>query len=207
MKKLLIIAALCCVVMLIPAKASAQTFRYGPTIGVNMTDLIFKQDLVTVDQSVGFHAGVQGELMFPGIGFGIDIGLMYTQRGATVNLGEKEIWSSLGYTNPRVYLHYAEIPINLRFKWTRMNGLEDYIAPYVFGGPTFSILAGHSDLDAFKYAGVDLGLQAGLGFELFRRWQIQASYTWGMTYALKTKLLDDFSARSRTWSLRLTYMF
>lgn len=205
MKKLLILAA-CALYLLVPAKAQAQ-FRYGPTAGVDLTTLTFKQDLISVDQSVGYQAGVQGELMFPGIGFGIDIGLMYTQRGATVNLGEKEIWSSLGYTDPRAYLHYAEIPVNLRFKWTRMSGLEEYIAPFVFGGPTFSILAAHSDVKAFKYAGADLGVQAGIGFELFRHWQIQASYTWGMTYALKTELLDNFSARNKTWSVRLTYLF
>ena len=40
-----------------------------------------------------------------------------------------------------------------------------------------------------------------------RRWQIQGSYTWGMTYALKTKLLDDFSAQNRTWSIRAIYFF
>lgn len=203
MKKII---ALIAFVAVFAATASAE-FRYGPTVGVDMTTLKFKQDLISVDQSVGFQAGVQGEMMFPGIGFGVDIGLLYVQRGARVNLGEKLIWSSLGYTDPRVYLHYVEIPINLRFKWTRMNGLEDYVAPYVFGGPTLSLLAGHSSIDAFDYAGGDLGLQAGIGFEIMRRWQVQGSYNWGMTYALKTSLLDDFSARNRTWTVRVTYFF
>lgn len=54
--------------------ASAQ-FRYGPMVGVNVTDLKFKQDLITVDKSVGFSAGLATELMFPGIGFGVDAGL------------------------------------------------------------------------------------------------------------------------------------
>jgi hypothetical protein len=88
-----------------------------------------------------------------------------------------------------------------------MQGLEDYVAPYVFGGPTISFLAAHSSVDAYSYAGGELGLQAGLGFEIYKNWQVQASYTWGMTYALKTKLLDDFSARNRTWSVRVTYLF
>jgi hypothetical protein len=206
MKKILtiLVVAIASVGMASVAKAE---FRYGPTLGVDFTTLKFKQDLITIDSSTGFQAGVQGEAMFPGIGFGIDIGLMYTQRGATVNLGEKEVWSSVGYTNPRTYLHYVEVPINLRFKWTRMQGLEDYVAPYVFGGPTISFLAAHSSVDAYSYAGGELGLQAGLGFEIYKNWQVQASYTWGMTYALKTKLLDDFSARNRTWSVRVTYLF
>lgn len=186
--------------------ASAQ-FRYGPVAGPTLTDLVFKQDLVTVDRCVGATAGVQGELMFPGIGFGIDIGLLYNQMGAKVNLGEREVWSSLGYGNERVWLHYIQIPLHLRFKYTRLNGLEEKIAPLIFGGPDFTILAAHGGCDAFDYAGGELGITAGAGVELWRNWQVTASYTWGMTYALKTKLLDDFSARNRHWTLRVAYLF
>lgn len=205
MKKIVLIAALI-IALIVPSTSKAE-FRYGPTAGVDLTTLHFKQDLFDVDQQVGFQAGVQGEMMFPGIGFGIDIALMYTQRGARLHLDQREIWASDGYKDPRAYLHYVELPINLRFKWTRMNGLEDYVAPFIFGGPTFSFLAGHSDIKALKYAGLDLGVQAGLGFEILRRWQVQGSYTWGMTYATKTVKLDDFSARNRTWSVRVTYFF
>lgn len=185
---------------------SAQ-FRYGPMVGLTVTDLKFKQDLISVDKSVGFSAGVATELMFPGIGFGVDAGLFYEQRGATLNLGEKEVWSSQGFGRERSYLHYLEIPVHLRFKWTRMNGLEDYIAPFVFGGPSFSILMGHSHVKALQYAGGDVGMTVGGGFELFRNWQVMCSYTWGLVYAEKTKLLDDFSAKNRTLNVRVVYLF
>lgn len=190
----------------VPAGLSAQ-FRWGPTVGANLTDLTFKQDLVEVDRVAGYSAGVQGEFMFPGIGFGIDLGLIYNQKGAKVNLGEKRVWSSLGYGDERAYLHYVQIPLHLRFKWTRMNGLEDIIAPFVFGGPDFTILAAHGGCEAFDYAGGELGLSVGGGIELLKRYQISFSYNWGMTYALKTKLLDNFSARNREWNIRLTYLF
>lgn len=205
MKKILFLLVAVAAIVL-PLRSNAQ-FRLGATAGVDFSTLKFKQDLITIDASTGFQTGVQGELMFPGIGFGVDVGLLYTQRGATLNLGEREIWGSQGYTDPRCYLHYIEIPLNLRFKWTRMQGLEDFVAPYVFGGPSISLLAGHSKIDALEYAFGEIGLQCGLGFEIMRRWQIQGSYTWGMTYALKTKLLDDFSAQNRTWSIRATYFF
>lgn len=188
------------------ADLSAQ-FRYGPTVGVDLTTLKFKQDLFTVDQSVGYQAGVQCEMMFPGIGFGIDFGAMYEQRGATLHLGEKKIWASEGYGTNRSYLHYLNIPFNLRFKWTRMNGLEDYIAPYVFGGPSIGVMVAHNKNKALDYTGADLGLSVGVGFEILKNWQIQGSYTWGMTYAVKTKLLDEFSAKNRTWSVRVVRYF
>lgn len=192
---------------LIGATDASAEFRYAGVAGVNLTDLVFKQDLVSVSQTVGVQAGVQGELMFPGIGFGIDIGLIYNQMGAKVNLGEKKIWASQGYGNERIYLHYIQIPLHLRFKWTRMNGLEDYIAPFVYGGPDFTIGVGHSKCHAIDFSGGELGLTAGVGAELWRRWQISGSYTWGMTYALKTKLLDNFSARNREWAVRVAYFF
>ena len=141
-------------------------FRWGPTLGAGFTTLKFKQDLIKVDNTVGPMAGVQGEMMFPGIGFGIDIGAMYSMQGARLHL-----------------------------------------APYIFGGPVFDFTIGHSKLDAMEYAGGSVGLQAGFGVELFKRWQIQGSHVWGMTYALKAVKLQDFSAREDYWTVRLTYLF
>ena len=186
--------------------ASAQ-FRYGPTAGVDLTDLSFSQKLFTVDRSVGFQAGMQGELMFPGIGFGIDFAALYSQRGATLDLSQREVWASQGATRERSYLHYLEIPVNLRFKWTRLSGLEDYVAPYVFAGPSFGFLLAHNRLTDFEYAGADLGVQCGLGFEIKRRWQVQASHTWGVTYAIKATRLLDFVGQNRSWQVRVAYLF
>lgn len=202
MKKFLTLIILTAVAL----AASAQ-FRYAPIAGVNVNNLVFKQDLVNVWQQVGYTGGIQGELMFPGIGFGIDIGLMYNQQGAKVGLGEKEVWSSDGYGNERVFIHSLLIPVHIRFKYTRLDGLEEKIAPLVFGGPDFNIQVAHGHCKAFDYSGGDLGLTVGAGAEIFQRWQLTASYTWGMTYVLKTKLLDDFSARSRQWMVRLAYFF
>lgn len=188
--------------------ANAQ-MRWGATAGINVNNMKFKQDLFGVSNGVGESLGVRGEMMFPGIGFGLELGLMYQQQGATLHLADEPniIWSSQGYGNERVFLHNISIPFNLKFKWTRMQGLEDYVAPFVFGGPIIQIQAGHSKCDALKYSGGDVELCAGLGFEVLKRWQIAASYTWGMTYVLKTAQLDDVSARNRTWDVRVTYFF
>lgn len=205
MKKLLVILAV--IIACTGTQQANAQFRYNAIAGATISNLHFKQDLVTVSGEAGFSLGVQGELMFPGIGFGLDIGLMYNQLGAKVNLGERKVWSNLGYGNERVYLHYVQIPLHLRFKWTRMSGLEEKIAPFVYGGPEFNILVGHNGASAFKCAGADLSLTCGFGFELFQKWQVSGAYSWGMTYALKTKMLDDFSARNRHWSIRLAYFF
>lgn len=201
--KILTVAAMICV----GAVAANAQFRYAAVVAPEYTNLKFKQDLVDVSRTFSGQAGVQGELMFPGIGFGLDLGLFYNQLGAKVNLGQRKIWASQGYGDERVRLHTLQIPLHLRFKWTRLNGLEDIIAPFVYGGPDFNILLGHGKCDAFKYAGGDLSVSVGGGFELWRRWQVSFNYSWGMTYALKTALLDNYSARSRSYGVRVAYFF
>ena len=198
------LSAFIAIICLCAGVAMAQ-FRAAGVAGVNISSLKFNQDLVSSESAVGYHAGILGELMFPGIGFGLDFGLLYNQTGGKVALGDKTVWESYG--NERTYLHYIQIPLHLRFKWTRMSGLEDYIAPFVYGGPELNILAAHSKCDAFDYSGAELGVTAGLGFELYRNWQVSGSYTWGMTRAVRTKLLDDFMAGNRQWTVRVAYFF
>ncbi len=200
------VIALALVATLGLGSASAQ-MRWGATAGATITNLHFKQDLFTVDQSVGYSAGVVGEMMFPGIGFGIDFGLLYEQRGAKLHLGEKELWSWQGYGTERSYLHYIDIPFHLRFKYTNLSGLEDIVAPFAFGGVDFGFLVAHNKLKALDYTGGQIGLTVGAGFEFFQRWQLSGSYTWGVTYALKMAILTNDSAQNRTWNIRLAYFF
>lgn len=191
--------------------ASAQ-FRYGPQVGANFSSLNFRQSgLVGVEQSVNPTAALNCEFMFTSFGLGIDFGLGYAMTGGFVNL-DKPIWQLNGFGREHVMIHNLQIPVHLRFKWTKMQGLENIIAPIVYGGPEFDIQLGHSRQEkngqkAFKYSGGDVALACGLGVELFRNYQITAGYTWGVTYSLKTAQLDDFSARWQGWTLRLSYLF
>lgn len=205
MKKILsaiiVLCALSCV-----STANAQ-IRYGAIAGVSFNDLKFNQGgLIGVEGNIGYSVGGFSEFMFPGIGFGVDAGLMYSQRGATLNM-DKYIWEIDGYGKERTNLHYIEIPINLRFKYHRLNGFEDYLAPFVFGGPSFSIGVGHSTNKAIDFAAGDVGLQVGLGVEVLKHWQLSGFYNWGMTDCLKTVKLNDFAARNRSWNIRLAYLF
>lgn len=205
MKKTIAVIAL--VLTTLCAQTAFAQFRWGASVGYKANSLKFKQDLVGVSFTPGVDAGVIGEIIFPGLGFGIDLGLNYNLQGAKVNLGEKEIWSSLGYGNENVSIHSINIPVHLRFKWTRLNGLEDIVAPFAYGGPEFNIQVAQGGADAYDYSGGDLGLGVGCGAELIKKWQVSVGYTWGMTYVLKTKLLDNFSARSRQFNVRVAYFF
>ena len=207
MKKSIISIVIMCVALLSASTVSAQKSRWGVMVGADMTDLEFDQNLFSVNQNVGGTLGVMGELILPGVGFGFDAGLLYTMRGAELNLGEKPVWASQGYGKENCMLHYIEIPIHLKLKYNRLNGFENVLMPMVFVGPEFSFLVAHSDLQAMKYPAGEFGLNVGFGVEIKRKVQVAASYCKGMSYALKTKELDDFIAKNKTWKVTCTYLF
>ena len=88
-----------------------------------------------------------------------------------------------------------------------LNGFEDTLAPFVFAGPSIGLLVGHSKLDCFDFPFGEFGLDFGIGAEIKRNWQLSVSYNIGFTYAMKDKILTNYSARNNTLSLRLAYLF
>ena len=201
------------VVLIAMAGFSAKAqMRWGAIAGATITDLkwsqsTFRTQPFVVDQSVGGFGGVIGEYNIPGIGFAIDLGLQYAQRGATLHLEDFKVWSDDGFGEEKALLHYIDIPVHLRFKYQRMNGFERKLAPFVFAGPTMSILAGHSNIKAFDYKSVILGIELGAGVEIFRNYQLSACYTWDVTNTMQAVKLDNFKSKSRTWKVGLTYLF
>lgn len=198
--------------LLLFALPAAAQFRYGPQAGINVSTLNFRQkEILTVDQAVNPAANLNCEFIFTHFGLGIDFGLGYQMTGAFTNL-QQPVWTLNGFSRERVMIHNLTIPLHLRFKYTKLLGVEDYIAPIVYGGPEFNIQVGHSANEsngqrAFKYSGGDVALSCGLGVELFKSWQLTAGYFWGVTYSLKATQLDDFSAKGQGWQIRLSYLF
>lgn len=186
--------------------ASAQ-FRWGVTAGANFTDYNFKQKLVDVKSSAGAEGGIVGELMFPGIGFGVDFGLNYNFHGAKVNLGQQKVWASEGYGDEQIRIHSLEIPLHLRFKYTNLNGLERTIAPFVFAGPIFSFHLADNNVKAMEYPAGSVMIQFGLGAELRERFQIFGTYNLGVTYEMRTVKLENFSARRSSFDVGVAYFF
>ena len=202
MKKVLAILLMASV-----AFGASAKFRWGPTVGLTVSDFQWKQKLVQTDQLCGFSAGVMGELEIPGIGFGIDMAVKYTMRGARVHFGDQKVWASQGMGNENLYFHTLQIPVNLRFKWTRMNGFENYLAPIVFAGPLFNFNLDHSKCPVIENPAGSVGIQCGLGVELYKRYQITAGYLWGLTYDMRTIQLDNFSAQTNSWFVNLAVLF
>lgn len=195
------------IILAVCALSASAEFRWGPQAGWNMSNYYWKQPLLDSSQRSGFQAGLLGEVMIPGIGFGIDLGLRYAYTDGTVNLGDHYVWSSDGYENGSFSLHRIEVPIHLRFKWTRMDGFEHYVAPFAFVGPVVRFNVSQSDCAAIEHPAGSLGIEFGLGGEFLEHIQLSASYTWGVSYDIRTVKLDNLSARSSSWNINVAYLF
>lgn len=202
MKKILLF-----IVLALTSLTSMAEFRWGPTAGLVVSNYYWREPLLESHKKCGFDAGLMGEIMIPGIGFGIDFALRYNMHSATVNLGDQIVWSSDGYENQTFTQHSLELPINLRFKWTRLDGFEHYAAPFAFVGPVFSFNVGKSTCKAIEQPECAIGLQFGLGGEFFEHLQLSASYVWGVTYAMRTVKLENLSGRHSYWNVSLAYLF
>ena len=201
-KKLLIIA-----IILTGALKAWGEFRWGPTVGVNFSTLHWKQKIANTSHLTGFQGGLLGELMIPGIGFGIDLGLRYNLHGAHVDFGEHEIWASDGIGNQNVWFHTLEIPLNLKFKWTRLNGFEQYIAPFIYAGPVFNFTLSTNKVPAIEHPLGYVAIQVALGGEFYEHYQLSGGYSWGVSYQVRTVKLDNYSAVPRGWFINLSYLF
>lgn len=194
------------VIASVALSASAE-FRWGPQAGVNFSTFKWKQNLAKTSGLTGGQVGVLGEVMIPGIGFGIDLGLRYNLHGAKVDFGEHEVWASDGIKNQNVWMHTLEIPFNLKFKWTRMNGFEQTLAPFIFGGPVFNFTLATNDVPAIEHPAGYVAMQCGAGVELFEHWQISGGYSWGISYQMRTLKLDNYSNQARGAFINVAYLF
>ena len=194
-------------ILLLTALGASAEFRWGPTAGVNFSTLHWKQDIAATSMRTGFDAGIAGELMIPGIGFGIDMALRYNLHGAHVNFGDHKVWAIDGIENQNVWLHTLEIPLNLKFKWTRMNGLERIVAPFAFAGPVFAFTLGTNRCQAIEHPAGYVAIQVGAGAELFEHFQVSGGYSWGVSYQVRTVKLDNYSAQPRGGFIQLAYFF
>lgn len=204
MKRVLIIL----LVSLISLPALAE-LRVGPMIGVNGSSLYWKQDLVTTRYKIGGSAGLLAELMIPGIGFGVDLGLRYQLNGAKVDFGERPVWSQAPdrMGNEDVWFHTIQIPLNLRFKYTRLDGLERIVAPFAYAGPVFTFNVATNDVPVIETPGGTVDLQVGAGVELWEHLQLSGGYYWGVSYQVRTIKLDNFSARPQGWFVNAAWLF
>ena len=191
-KYLLILGAL-----LVVSMADAQV-RFGAKAGLNIAKAEFNKDAFKSDNITGFLIGPTVEAMFGKGGLGIDLALLYSQKGFDSD-------------NEKVKNSYLEVPVNLKFKL----GMP-LVNPYFTVGPYLGFrVSGDKRWDVgvredIKAKSFSAGLNFGLGAELFNKLQVGLNYGWGLTDNYETfdgNDLDSYTGKAHTWSVSAAFFF
>jgi len=144
---------------------------------------------------IGYHVGLYNSF-FLGNSVAIEPGVFYAVKGTQND----------DLVNSRAILNYVDIPVLLRLYLT--DGLN------VFGGPQISFLTDsrfEGDLfgstvsfDTEAVNNTDFGLLLGLGYNLPRGLNLQASYNYGLSPVFKNSNVDVYN-RGFQLSLGVTF--
>jgi hypothetical protein len=203
------------VFLTLPALASAQgaaaaaapgEMSYGVKAGINISSLKLHSDSDNVsingDGRAGFVGGFWVARDFNPRA-GIQIEALLSQKGSEFNPGEIDI------DDASFKLTYIEIPALARINFP--------LAPTtvrVLAGPTFAF---HVN-ETIKFGGVELDADQvdlktfEMGFALggaveYRKFIVDARYTWGLTDINGSDDVDEPSAKNKTFSISFGYRF
>lgn len=193
-KLLLIVFAI--ITMTLPAQAQ---LRFGLKGGVAVNRLHFSKSLYASENRSGFTAGLQLEFSLPVAGLGLDGSLMYSHRNDALTQMERTFKRD-----------YIEIPVHVKYGFTLM-GLNKVLVPYIFTGPNFSFLFNESKQDLWDNRASNTAWDFGVGIELLKHLQLQATYCVGLTKSFKMQVderpQDVVQGRDRCWTLTAAYLF
>lgn len=215
MRKIQSLLVAIALVLISAIPASAQ-FRWGPRIGTEVGSMHFDKSVFNNENRAGFTGGVTAEIGIPLVGICFDASLMYVHRvshseakiatGATTV--DNEVLSSSRLRNR----DYLEIPINLKYK-IGLPIVGKIVTPYLFTGPTFSILASKSDINnAFRNRRFSSAWNIGAGVELISHLQVSASYGIGMNKMVESTGSSNVSGssldtKSNYWTITAAWLF
>lgn len=194
-------------VVLCTAFSANAGLRFGIKAGLNINSLHFnKEKLIDSDNRCGWTGGVMMEYMLPVTGIGFDLSAMYTRMNAEVKYGNNNI----GYGYQKVGKNFIEIPLNVKYKLS-LPAVSNIIKPYIYTGPSFAFKCGKNTLNDFKTKTCQVAWNLGLGIELIKHLQIQASYGFGINnvakYADDINTVNDIKAKNNYWTITAAYLF
>ncbi|MDR2138299.1 MAG: PorT family protein [Tannerella sp.] len=182
--------------------AGHAQLNFGVKGGVNIATVKF-DNVLEADNITGFQLGPMIEYVKPSTGWGMDVALLFTQKGC--ELKERTIKSN-----------YLEIPLHV--KWKLMTPL---LKPYFAAGPYFGFRTGGRKIwdisglynnvsNQLKAGDFSSGLNFSVGVEALGLLQVGLNYGLGLTDNFKTFDTDNLAAykgKIRTWSISAAVLF
>lgn len=196
MSKRIVFALMTAMLLALPA---ATQVRLGLRGGITVGELRFSREIIDSDNRAGFTGGLLVDVGIPVTGLGVEVSAMYTHRNNRLTDGQR--------TFKR---HYIDIPVYARYRMG-IAGIGHVFAPYIFTGPSFSILFDDSAPGNYDNNKTYLSWDVGGGAELFNHWRLSATYGIGISKAMeyidREYTGDKVSGKDRYWTLSVAYLF
>lgn len=198
MKKIVSLLFISCMALFLSVPAQAQ-IKFGVKGGVNISRVHFNKDIKSPSNVTGFQIGPMIETTVPLLGIGIDLALLYSQRGMKI-LGEE------------IKTDYMEIPLNLKWKSSL-----PLVKPFLAIGPYMGFRIGGDKRwefanDQITTKNFAAGLNFGGGVEMLNHLQIGLNYGLGLsdnyTYRpITAGEADRSTGKNRGWSITAAILF
>lgn len=215
MKALRILAILVAAVSLSFGAHAEKIFRFGPKVGTEINSMRLDKSVFDSENRAGFTGGLMFEANVPVIGISVDLSVMYVHRIAksginTDGLKDPQIMDQMNSLKD-ISRDYIEIPLHLKYR-LGLPIVGKYVAPYIFTGPSFGILASKKAItEAYNSKSFDVSWNFGLGVQLFSHLQLGASYGLGITKTLeKVSSISagpEISGRNNYWTVTAAWLF
>lgn len=206
MKKTLVIIAIACIALAMPAQAQV---KFGLKGGVNLNSLSTEGNLefLSLSNQTGFFVGPTVKFTVPLVGLSLDASALFDQRSAEIK-----------GTNETVKSQTLQVPINLRYGV----GLSSIANVFVFAGPQFGFNIGDKKMDfqtvqEWRLKESNISGNVGIGATIIGHLQVTANYNFQVSKAaeLDYKVPDSYHTADKvtgkmkfnTWQLGLTYFF
>ncbi|MDE6574455.1 MAG: PorT family protein [Muribaculaceae bacterium] len=212
MKSLKALLLACAAMLVVAVPASAQ-FRIGPRIGTEVNSMRLNKEVFDNENRAGFTGGVMCEFTVPIINLGFDLSVMYVHRvnqNTYIENGNQDN-SELINSSAFKKRDYIEIPLNLKYK-IGLPVVGKIISPYIFTGPSFSILASKREItNAYRNKAFDVAWNVGVGLELVSHLQIGASYGFGMNKTVEWigqgVQANPIDGKNNYWTITAAWLF
>ena len=188
MKKVILsIMMMACFTSLINAQ-----IKFGIKGGVNFENFKLEdaRNQLTLDNAIGWQAGILLQAKIPGIGLGVQPELLYTAKKADIKI--------IQGSNETNSIRYLEVPLNVLWSINLV-----VVRPYLIGGPYFCYaLKSEGSVFETQINKFDWGIGLGGGVEIWKL-QLGARYSWGLQDVSKA----DFELKNNKFTLSLGILF
>ncbi len=202
MKKVCLLTVLCFIGISLQAqvqwgvKAGVNASRYSPS-SFDILDPLTMDPIgkLKVDYSYGFLIGGTMNYGFSP-SFSVQPELLFTL-----------MQNSIGKANIRYQNFYLQLPVNLKYSHYQSNGnaIQLFAGPYVGYGLFGNIYENGKSVNDNIFDGVndrfDYGLNFGIGYEINKKYVINASYLLGL------QKMNPFDEKWRSFQLSVGYLF